>query len=246
MKKILLLITVFAGLAIGTAFATSWSRANIDCPICKTTNEFHFLQGWGSSGASTHAQLQHIHWLEENRFASVRTCKNCRYTAFMWNFSNIDSTTIGKIQKALPYLELPAQNYSDCITKRLANARQIYKLYRYDDADFWNDFYRVQGFHYARIRNVNQAETARLKALAITSSLLTIPENEYRKKELLFIASSMRYFTNREHDKALKDIDLALTMTYNNPNLQPYQNERLNSHLTRQLEHLKWRINNRQ
>ena len=233
-----LMMVALCGLTVGTIFATNWVEVEMKCPICKTTNEFLFLQSWGSyMFAGSLAQLQHINWLEVTS-SSLYTCKKCKYSAFMWDFFIKERRTLRTIRRALRKLELPATNYSDCITKKLEAAEQTYKIYKHSDYYFWCRFYKIKGYHYARIGNVKQAEIERLKALEIAENLLRISSNEYRRKELLFITSSMKYFTN-QYDEAIKDIDLALSLTYSNPDIDSIRNSRLDSYFTRQLEDLR-------
>ena len=60
-----ILMVALCGLIVGTIFATNWVKVEMKCPICKTTNEFSFLQSWGSYvTAGSLAQLQYINWLE--------------------------------------------------------------------------------------------------------------------------------------------------------------------------------------
>jgi len=230
---------VFIGLTIGTIFATSWGEANIKCPICKTTNKFAWLQSWGSEDVSWHIRLQYISWLDAKGIC-LYTCKKCKYSAFMWDFNNEGKKTLKIIKKALPKLDLPASNYNDNATTKLESAELFYKLYKHD-ADFWCRFYRIKGYHYENEGNINQAKTERLKALAIADSLLAIPENDYRRKELLVITSSMKYFTSQDSE-AIKDIDLAMSLTYNNPNFDSTENSKSDSYLTKLLNELKMSI----
>jgi hypothetical protein len=127
------------------------------------------------------------------------------------------------------------------MTKKLESAELIYKLYNHNP-DFWCRFHRIKGYHYAEEGNVEQAKIERLKALAIADSLLAIPENDYRRKELLFITSSMKHFTNQDSE-SVKDIDLALSLTYNNPNTDSEENNGFDSYLTGLLNELKMKIN---
>ena len=205
MRKGLLTI-IFVGLTVGIIFAESWTLADIKCPICKTTNKFAFLQSWGSSGPNLQQRLQHIHYHKATT-SSWYTCEKCKYSAYMWDFNKPDKKTLRKIRKALPKLELPALNYSDNVTKKLETAELIYKLYKHDDDFWWCEFYRVKGYHYAMEGNIEQARIERLKAFAIAEKLLAMSENDYKRKELLFITSSMKYFANQDRE-IIKDIEI--------------------------------------
>jgi len=238
MKKVTLMI-VFIGVMVGTVFATTWFKKKTKCPICKTTDELLAIGSYGSYIYGWPEKFEYIYWPVTETYC-LYTCKKCKYSAFMWDFNDIGKDTLKIIKNALPKLKLPASKYSDKMTKKLESAELIYKLYNYD-SDFWCRFHRIKGYHYAKEGNIEQAKMERLKALAIADSLLLVPDNDYRKKELLFITSSMKHFTNQD-DESIKDIDLALSLTYNNPNIVPAKNSNFDSYLTELLNELKIKI----
>lgn len=241
MKKVFLIITLI-GLTVGSAFATTWFKSKVKCPICRKTNELQVIGSYGSYIYSWPEKLEYIYWPSTQTY-SLYTCEKCNYSSFMWHFKKMGKDTISIIKKALPNLQLPSSNYSDCMTKKLESAELIYKLYQFDP-DEWCWFYRVKGYHYSAEGDTINAKIARLKALAIADSLLTISDNEYRRKELLFITSSMKYFTDQD-DASLKDIDFALTLKYENPNRNAKENNNFDSYITALLNELKQKIINK-
>jgi len=238
MKKVTLMI-VLVGLTVGTVSATTWFERKTKCPICKTTNKLQAIGSYGSYIYSWPEKFEYIYWPVTETYC-LYTCKKCKYSAFMWDFSEMGKDTLKIIKNALPELKLPASKYSDNMTKKLESAELIYKLYNHNP-DFWCKFYRIKGYHYEAEGNIEQAKIERLKALAIADSLLSVPDNDYRKKELLFITSSMKHFTNQDSE-SIKDIDLALSLTYNNPNIDQEKNSGFDSYLTRLLNELKMKI----
>ena len=117
---------------------------------------------------------------------------------FIWDFKEFPKDKIESTKKLLEGIKLSGEykTYTDIpISEKLQIAEKVYKDLNRDD-DFWSQFYRVLGYHFAQEKKPDQAKEARLHALQITQRMLADSANQGRKKELLFLAASMHHFTS--------------------------------------------------
>jgi len=236
-KGVILLFISF--LAISIVLATTWFDAKVKCPVCDKTNDFQEIGSYGSYIYHWPEKLEYIFWPVTETY-SLYSCKKCKYSAFMWDFNDIGKDTLELIKKELPLLNLSVSGYDDKMTIKLEAAEQIYKLYN-KDADFWCWFYRIKGYHYEQEANIEKAKESRLTALNIADSLLVLPENANRYKELLLIISSMEYFTGQD-SLALNNINKGLSCVYFNANIDSTENSNYNEYFDEILNELKMKI----
>src|SRR5947209_3901993 len=77
-------------------------------------------------------------------------CKNCRLTAFMWDFAEIPKEKLPVIKTKLDTLALkPVEEAYNKVpmSQRLDIAGEVYSVLGQDET-FWCKFYRVKGYHY--------------------------------------------------------------------------------------------------
>jgi phage FluMu protein Com len=238
MKKITIIIA-FVFCTVITTNATTWFTIKVKCPVCETINDFKGIGSYGSYIKDWPEKLEYIFWPETD-FYSVYTCSNCKYTAFMNDFSEIGKDTIELIKKELPNLNLKVEDYWDDMIYKLPAAEKIYKLYKHDP-DFWCTFYRLEGYHFQDEGKLLKAKKARLKALSIADSLVNLSENVNRQKELLLITGSMKYFTNQKKS-AIKYINQALTLSQIDLEKDSIRNALTNKYLDGILNELRCKI----
>jgi hypothetical protein len=133
----------------------------------------------------------------------------------MWDWEKVPKEKIDAIRAALKESPSPAKfkDYSEvAVSTRMEIAERVYKVLNKDDA-FWEDFYRVMGFHYAAEHKTAQATAARRKALALTEARMNRPENAGERKKELMIAAAMHHFLG-EDDVALRQLQELSTLTY--------------------------------
>jgi len=195
----------------------TWGPVEVECPVCKTKNTF--LQ-WMSFGSYVYQfpskyQLVFFPFTED---ADWWSCKKCRYTAEAGEFKTVPADKLPALQKALTGITLPPQKEGpqkdpyDCpylaipASDRLVAAEQVYRALGQgdDQSEFWNFFYRLQGYYFDKDQKTKQADEARRKVLAITERLMKDEANQGRRKELLYISGSMRHFL-RDDAAALVD-----------------------------------------
>lgn len=240
MKKTVLIIA-FIFCTVITTNATKWFTIKIKCPVCESINEFKGIGSYGSYVRNWPEKLEYIFWPETD-FYSLYTCYNCKYSALINDFDQIGKDTIELIRGELPDLNLKVKDYWDDMSKKLLAAEKIYKLYNHDP-DFWCRFYRLEGYHFQDEGKMNKAKKARLKALSIADSLVNLSENFNRRKELLLITGSMKFFTNQK-ESAIKDINLALSLTQIDLEKDSIRNALINKYLDGILNELRCKILN--
>jgi len=219
---------------LGSSALITWSPDEIECPVCQTKNTFLV---WGSYGNYIYqypSKYQLVFW----PFTANPTwysCKKCRYTNFMGTFQNVPKEKIADLRKMLEGVSLPAQKtlskeeslarppYLEIPTsQRLLVVEKVNRFLGETGDDYWNHFYRVLAYHFDAEKKQAEADEARRKSLAITERLLADKANEGKRKELLYIAGSMRHFL-REDKAALKNFEEARDLKYSDKDLKPEQ-----------------------
>ncbi len=114
---------------------------------------------------------------------------------------------------------------------------KVYPALGKDDG-WWESFYRVEGYHYAKAGSVAKAAEARKKSLALVEKELNNAKSETPKKLLLYISASMKHFLG-DDKSALDDLQKALTTKYQDKKTKPEElndaevglNERINDYV---------------
>ena len=216
----------------GTVSATTWAPKEVSCPLCQTKNTFMEVASFGTYIYQWPSRFQFVFWplTDDNVLYS---CKECRLTAFMWDFAEIPKEKLSEIRTKLNALSLTPLNveyYKVPMSQRLDIAAEVYSVIGQDEV-FWCKFYRAKGYHYDAEKRENDAAAARGKALAISQKQLAVKENAEVRKELLLISGAMRYFLN-DSSAALADFREAAELSYIDTKLDSAQLKSYNAFLS--------------
>jgi hypothetical protein len=220
----------------GESEAVTLFKAKTVCPVCATENEFFAL---GSYGSYVYKQypLQLVDWPVTQSFP-LYMCKNCKYTAFMWDFKKLpeekrpdvrqilDSITFNKSFK--DYNELP-------VSTRLEVAEKVYSVWEKDDR-FWCWFYRIMGYHYEKEGDTQKAFSARMEALWYVEKMLAGAENKGIQKELLLISGAIKHFL-KDDEGAIADFKKALKLTFHTKKYPEEKIKKADEYFTNFLQH---------
>jgi uncharacterized protein DUF2225 len=219
-------------LAAVALWATTWAPVKVECPICHTENTFNEIMSYGSYIYGWPSKFQLIYWPSTDS-SVLYTCKKCNYSAFKWDFRDPPAEKLEDIRRALQNVTVDKHELYTQIpmSQRLEVAEKVYATQNRDDA-FWCHFYRVKAYHLARERKLQEATSARSKALEITRRMLNESANSGQRKELLLIQGAMEHFLN--NDVAAKAaLEASLQSHYEDAKLSEQQilnaNENLNS-----------------
>jgi len=223
-----LLIGSFLLLTVSVAAVTTFP-VKIKCPVCGVENEFFDYASWGSYVYQWPSKFQMVFW-PQTYPTSLYICKKCHYTAWLWDFKNLDHDKIPAVQKTLSAIsDIPAfEKYGQVpMSRRLMVAEHVYQTLGKDDV-FWSEFYRVQGYHLAAEKKPDEAKQARSKARDLLSKLAADPKESSRKKEFLISLAAMEHFLG-DDAIALKDLAAARATTFsegkNAANYEQYLNQ---------------------
>jgi hypothetical protein len=189
-------------------------EVTIECPVCKTSNQFLDYGSWGSYVYQWPSKFQMFFWPYTDN-VSLYTCKKCHLTLFMWDFKDLPKDKIADVRSSWAGINLPSptKTYTDVpMSDRLPVAEKLYKVLG-RDRDFWSLFYRVEGYHFEHEKHPDQAAAARTQSLEITRELLADPRNEGRRKELLLTSAAMHHFLN-DDAQALNELETASKLTF--------------------------------
>jgi hypothetical protein len=197
-----------------TTTAITLFEVTIECPVCKTSNQFLDYGSWGSYVYQWPSKFQMFFWPYTDN-VSPYTCKKCHLTLFIWDFKDLPKDKIADVRSALEGITLPspAKTYTDVpMSDRLPVAEKLYKVLGRDQ-NFWSLFYRVEGYHFDQEKHPDQAAAARTHSLEIIKKLLADPGNEGRKKDLLLTSAAMHHFLS-DDVQALRDLGAASKLTF--------------------------------
>jgi hypothetical protein len=88
------------------------------------------------------------------------------------------------------------------------------------DEEWWENFYRVEGYHYAKEGKTEKALAARKKSLGLIQKELSNEKSANAKKLLFYISAAMKHFIN-EDAGALADLQKALETKYQAEDAKP-------------------------
>jgi hypothetical protein len=109
------------------------------------------------------------------------------------------------------------------MSERLEVAEKVYAVLQKDD-DFWLQFHRVKGYHYAAEKNQTKADEARKKALDLAARMLNEKDQASPKKELWLISGAMKHFLGDDKG-AVDDLNTALKTKYEDKQLDKEKND---------------------
>ncbi len=243
MNNVRRLLSLFFVIAIFTSstLATTWFPKEFTCPIDNEKNTFQVIGSYGSYIYSWPSKYQWLFWpnTESNTFYS---CKKCHLTTFMWDFDKLPKDKLAAIKKALEGVKVskPFKEYNELpVTERLEIAEKVYAVLDKDD-EWWENFYRIKGYHYGKMGNEAAAAAERQRSLAIITKNIADPKNTAPKKLLLYISASMKHFLG-EDAAAIADLETALKTKYASKDEKPGEadnaekslNERITDYITR-------------
>ena len=200
-------LTVLIGLGIaGGARATTWFPQEMACPVCGEQVTVDVVGSYGSYIYRWPSRYQMVFWPFTTGNA-LHHCPHCGTTAFLGDFAKIPEAKRADIRAALAAVrERPGPRSGT--PYRLALAEAVYRQLDRDD-DFWCHFYRVQGLHLEKARDIAGAATARGKALTLARKMLKWALGERVAKELRLIVGAMHFYRG-EADEARRALALAI------------------------------------
>ena len=226
---------------LGNAFATTWAPKDFTCPIDGQKNTFMVVMSYGSYIYWWPSKYQWLFWPTTDS-PTYYSCKKCHLTTYMWDFDNLPKDKLPELQKALAQIKFTGdyKEYTEIpITKRLEIMEKVYSVLNKDE-NWWENFYRTEGYHYGKEGNVEKAAEARKKSLAIIQKKLSDPKNESPRKLLLYTSGAMKHFLGDDKG-ALEDLNTALNTKYAEKDGKPEEiksaedglNERLKDYIER-------------
>lgn len=239
-QKILSLILslfLLASLTASTSSTmTTWAPAEVVCPICKHKNTFMQIMSYGSYIYEWPSKFQYIYWpLTDSPV--LYSCAKCHYTAFMWDYNDGAKNKEDAIRKMLESLKFEGTyaKYTDIpMSQRLAIAEKVYQLLDRDD-EWWCQFERVKGYHFAAEKKQEEADGARRKALSLAEKMLNQKGAGPSQKELYLITGSMKYFL-KDHPAAIKDLEYASSLKFEDKKLGPEKSANMDAYLAKVLK----------
>lgn len=205
---------LFALVLTSTSFAITWFDKDFNCPLDGEKNTFMVVGSYGSYIYSYPSKYQ---WLFFPRTDSPTyyTCKKCYLTTFMWDFDELPKDKFADLRAALKnvtiskafkkYTELP-------VTERLEIMEKVYKVLRKDD-QWWEDFYRIKGYHYGGAGETAKAAEARKRSLELLQKDLKGTDERSPRKLIFYMSGAMKHFLNDDKG-AIEDLEKALATKY--------------------------------
>jgi hypothetical protein len=140
----------------------------------------------------------------------------------MWYFEKLPKEKLAALQKILAGIKVSKdfKEYQEIpITERLEIMEKVYAALDKKE-EWWETFYRIEGYHYGKEGNAEKAAEARRKSLGLIKKELSNEESETPKKLLLYMSAAMKHFLN-EDPEALEDLQKALKTPYREKNAGP-------------------------
>lgn len=227
----------------GNAAAITWFPEEFTCPVDGQKNTFMVI---GSYGSYIYAYPSKYQWLffPQTESNTYYLCKKCHLATFMWDFDKLPKDKLPEIKKALEGVKVSKafKDYTDIpITERLEIIEKVYSLLGKDDT-WWEQFYRIKGYHYGKEGNAATAAEARRKALDAVQKQLQNPKSDQPKKLLLYISASMKHFLGDDKG-ALEDLQKAIATKYEDKDEKPEEvksaEEGLNDRVKDYIERIK-------
>jgi hypothetical protein len=231
-KARLAVVVLFMTLSAMTVWGTTWADEEFVCPVCKTKNTFGVVASYGSYIYQWPSKYQFIFWPLTDGHV-LYSCKKCYLSLLMWDFDKLPQNKLPEIQNALKSVEIKGdyKRYTDIpMSKRLEAAENVYAALQ-KDGEFWLQFYRVKGYHYAAEKDQPKADEARKKALHLATQMLDEKDPATPKKELWLVSGAMKHFLGDDKG-ALDDLTMALKTKYEDKKLDKEKNENGEANLT--------------
>lgn len=213
MRKLVLTSLFLLAFAFN-AFAIKWAPQEFTCPIDNEKNTFMVVMSYGSYIYGYPSKYQGLFFPQTDSQAFYM-CKKCHLATYMWDFDKIPKTKLAELKQALAlvkvskgfakYTELP-------VTERLEIMEKVYTVLG-KDGDWWENFYRLKGYHYAKEGNAARADESRRKSLELITKDLADAKSLAPKKLLYYLSGAMKHFLVDDAG-ALLDLEKARTTKY--------------------------------
>jgi uncharacterized protein (DUF2225 family) len=237
------ILAVFLTLATGVAAtATTWAPEEFTCPIDNEKNTFQVVMSYGSYIYAWPSKYQWLFWPRTDS-PTFYLCKKCHYAAYMWDFDKIPKERIPAVRKALEGVKV-SKSFSDYqqvpVNERLDIMAKVYAVLEKDDL-WWEEFYRLRGYHYHAAGMADKAAGARRASLTAIGKELAKPESNTPRKLLLYISGAMKHFLNDDAG-ALADLKKALETKYEEKGKDPKEIDSAEKGLNARIEDYMARI----
>lgn len=204
-----------------SASAITWFPKEFECPLDREKNTFMVVGSYGSYIYSYPSKYQWL-FFPRTDTPTFYLCKKCHLAAYMWDFDKLPKEKMEAIRKSLigvkvsksfkEYTEIP-------VSERLEIMEKVYAVLDKDE-DWWEEFYRVKGYHYAAEGQPDKALAARRKSLAMIDKTIATNKGRNPQKLMLYISGAMKHFTNDDAG-AIADLEKALNVKYDEKDAKP-------------------------
>jgi hypothetical protein len=135
----------------------------------------------------------------------------------MWDFDKLPKEKSAELKKILADVKVSKQfkEYTELpVVERLEIMERVYSVLDKDE-DWWEHFYRLEGYHYGQAGDATKAAAARRKSLDIIAKQLKGNSEATPRKLRMYVSGAMKHFLNDDKG-ALEDLQAALATQYAN------------------------------
>ncbi|MEZ5427758.1 MAG: hypothetical protein R2747_15925 [Pyrinomonadaceae bacterium] len=207
-----------AGLLIGifsiNSLAITWFPKEFTCPIDNEKNTFLVVGSYGSYIYSYPSKYQWL-FFPQTDSPTYYMCKKCHLTTYMWDFDKLPEDKIPVLRKLLADVKVSKsfKDYQEIpVTERLQVMEKVYAVLEKDE-EWWETFYRVEGYHYGQVGQTEKAAEMRRKSLEMIQKELKNEKSKAPKKILYYISAAMKHFLSDDKG-AIEDLETALKTKY--------------------------------
>lgn len=226
-----------------SGLSITWFPKEFTCPIDNEKNTFLVVGSYGSYIYSYPSKYQWL-FFPVTDSPTYYICKKCHLATYMWDFDEIPKDKIPELKKILANVKVSKpfkdKEYTELpVTERMEIMAKVYSVLGKDD-DWWENFYRIEGYHYGASGDASRAAAARKKSLEFIAKFLSEQNSKRPKKLLLYTSAAMKHFLGDDKG-ALEDLTLALKTKYEEKgesvsdvkNAETGLNERINDYIAK-------------
>jgi len=235
MKKLLLIGLAFLTLA-ATTFAITWYPQDFNCPIDNEKNTFLVVGSYGSYIYGYPSKYQGL-FFPQTDSPTYYICKKCHLTTYMWDFDDLPKEKLPELKQALASVKISRAfaKYTELsVTERLEIMEKVYTVLG-RDTEWWENFYRVKGYHYGKEGNALKAAEARRKSLQLLTNDLNDPKYLGPRKLALYLSGAMKHFVGDDAG-AITDFERARKTVYVNRDETAEENKSAEAGLNERIE----------
>lgn len=144
-------------------------------------------------------------------------CRKCHLATYMWDFDDLPKEKLPELRTALARVKVSKAfaKYTELsVTERLEIMEKVYAVLGRDNG-WWENFYRVKGYHYGKEGNAQKAAEARRKSLQLLTNDLNDPKYSGPRKLALYLSGAMKHFVGDDAG-AIADFERARKTVYVN------------------------------